>query len=276
MSTSRKERFIREDRRPLYEQAQSVMLARIMEGVYQSGEKLPPEDQLANSLGVSRATIRSTLSHLETLGYIRRVHGAGTFITGNRFKIEAQLDTLESFHPRLAARMGRSSRITQLDIREVPATTEIAAAMGLHPDEPVISITRIVEIDELPIIYLQDFLPTSSCSCTVESLQASFDSVVDYFDGSEGRPLIQWSDSDFETLRADDSLSHLLQVKVGELLFQLDEVFYASDGVLVSWSRNYIVPEYFKFHIRRKVVHGEGNGEFNKNPSSNIAPQVEK
>ena len=84
---------------------------------------------------------------------------------------------------------------------------------------------------------------------------------MDYFDGSEERPLIQWSDSSFEAVHANDSLAGLLQVGVGDMLFQLDEVFYASDNQLVSWSRNYIVPEYFKFHIRRQVVHGESSGE---------------
>ena len=95
---------IRDDRRPLYERAQSVMIARIMQGVYKPGDQLPPEDQLAAGFGVSRTTIRSALGNLETLGYIQRIHGAGTFVAQRRFQVEAQLDALESFHPRLAAR----------------------------------------------------------------------------------------------------------------------------------------------------------------------------
>ena len=58
----------------------------------------------------------------------------------------------------------------------------------------MISISRIVEIDTVPVVYLEDFLPESMV--TVAELQANFrDSVVDYFDGRDGRPVAVWSDS---------------------------------------------------------------------------------
>ncbi len=173
--------------------------------------------------------------------------------------MEAQLDTLESFHPQLAARLGRSSQITHLDIREVAAATEIAAAMGLRVGEPLISVTRVVEFDAVPMVHLQDFLPVAICNCSVEALRTNFsDSVIDTFDGREGRPLIEWSDSHLGGARADDTLAALLRVKPGDVLFRYDEAFYAEDTRLVSWSRNHIVPEYFKFHFRRRVAHKEG------------------
>ena len=248
---------IREDRRPLYEQAQSAIVARIAEGVYQPGEKLPPEDQLAAGLGISRVTLRSALSHLETLGYIERIHGLGTFVSRQRFKVAVQLDSLESFYPRLTARMGRPSKISHLDIQAIPANEEVATTMGLRMGEPVISIERTVEIDQVPIVHLQDYLPPALCNCGVETFRAGFDSVVDYFDGRDGRPIVDWCDSNFETVRASAELAERLQVGKGDVLLRLDEVFYTHDNRLVNWGRCYIVPQYFKFHIRRRVVHGE-------------------
>jgi GntR family transcriptional regulator len=251
-----KDSLIRDDRRPLYERAQSVIIARIVEGAYKPGDQLPPEDQLAAGLGVSRTTIRSALGNLETLGYIQRIHGAGTFVAHRRFEVEAQLDALESFHPRLAARAGRSSQIAHLLIREIQADAEIAGALGLRAGDPVISISRIVEFDSVPVVYLEDFLPESVI--TIAELQANFrDSVVDYFDGREGRPRAAWSDSHLGAARADDTQAGLLHIAKGSTLLRLDEGFFTADAALVSWSRNYIVPEYFKFHIRRRVIHEE-------------------
>lgn len=257
-----KDDLLRDDRRPLYARAQAAVIARISDGTYQAGAQLPPEDQLAAELGVSRTTIRSALANLEALGYIERIHGAGTFVSRRRFRVEAQLDALESFHPRLAARLGRSSQMSHLDIREMAATAEVAAATGLRAGEPVIGIARVVEFDGVPVVHLEDFLPVAVCGCNVGTLRAGFaDSVIDYFDGSAGRPVIEWSDSSLYADRVDPALAALLHVKPGDIVFRLDETFYAGDGRLVSWSRNHIVPEYFKFHMRRRVTHREAAQE---------------
>ena len=249
---------LRDDRRPLYERAQAVIVSRIMDGIYQPGDQLPSEDQLSTDLRVSRTTIRSALANLETLGYIQRIHGAGTFVAQRHFQVEAQLDALESFHPRLAARLGRSSRIVHLDIREVVATPDLAMAMRLRAGEPLICVARVVEIDAVPMIHLQDFLPAAVCNCTVDTLRADFsDSVIDFFDGREGRPCIEWSDSHLGSAPADEAMAVMLRVQPGDVLFRLEESFYDDSGGLVSWSRNHIVPEYFKFHFRRRVVRKE-------------------
>ena len=53
----------------------------ILEGGYGSGGKLPPERQLTDELGLSRATLRKALDVLERDGLIWRHVGKGTFIS---------------------------------------------------------------------------------------------------------------------------------------------------------------------------------------------------
>lgn len=245
---------IRGDRRPLYEQAQAAIIRTIVDGAYLPGAQLPPEDQLAASLGVSRTTIRAALVNLETLGYIERIHGAGTFVSQRRFTVEVQLDALESFHPKLANRAGLSSRLSGLSIEEVPADAETAQAMEIAVGVPVIRIARVVEFEGAPVARLEDYLlPTLA---GVDELRIGFrDSVVDYFDGCAGRPLADWSDSLLRAVHAAEGEAALLKVHKGATLFRLDEGFCSADGTLLSWSRNYIVPEYFRFHLRRRIVH---------------------
>jgi len=50
----------------------------ILRGEYQAGDKLPPERQLADSLGVNRATVREALKNLEQAGLVRIRQGDGT------------------------------------------------------------------------------------------------------------------------------------------------------------------------------------------------------
>ncbi|MFA6102298.1 MAG: GntR family transcriptional regulator [Victivallaceae bacterium] len=52
----------------------------IISGRLPSGGKLPRETDLARELGVGRITLRASLDRLENDGFIKRIHGKGTFI----------------------------------------------------------------------------------------------------------------------------------------------------------------------------------------------------
>lgn len=250
---------IRADRRPLYEQAQAAIVRWIADGTYPPGAQLPSEDHLAVTLGVSRTTVRGALGNLETLGYIERVHGAGTFVAQRHFKVEAQLETLESFHPRLAALAGLTSSISHLTIDEMPADGMVAAALDVAAGSPVIRIARVVEFGGTPVAEIEDFLPADRFS--VAELRASFrDSTVDYFDGGDGRPMAEWSDSTLEAESAGEEQAARLRVARGSTLLRLDEGFYGADGTLLSWSHIYIVPDFFRFRMRRQIIHDAGPG----------------
>lgn len=54
----------------------------IAEGGYASGDRLPPERQLIQRLGIGRAALRRALDQLERSGAIWRHVGKGTFIAG--------------------------------------------------------------------------------------------------------------------------------------------------------------------------------------------------
>ncbi len=53
---------------------------RIDDCVYQDGERLPPQDQLAKSYGVAFNTLRQALDLLEQEGYVVRKRGSGTYV----------------------------------------------------------------------------------------------------------------------------------------------------------------------------------------------------
>lgn len=52
----------------------------IVQGVYQDGQRLPGENEMAESFGISRQTVRQALSLLEQEGYIQRRQGSGTYV----------------------------------------------------------------------------------------------------------------------------------------------------------------------------------------------------
>src|SRR4051794_38027546 len=53
----------------------------IERGQLRSGQRLPPERELAARLGVSRPSVRTGLRPLATMGIGRSRHGSGTYVT---------------------------------------------------------------------------------------------------------------------------------------------------------------------------------------------------
>jgi GntR family transcriptional repressor for pyruvate dehydrogenase complex len=64
-----------------------VILQQIKENVYEGklkkGDKLPSEREFANTLGVSRSTLREAIKSLEIVGFVESYQGAGNYLSKN-------------------------------------------------------------------------------------------------------------------------------------------------------------------------------------------------
>ncbi|MBZ4643786.1 MAG: GntR family transcriptional regulator, transcriptional repressor for pyruvate dehydrogenase complex [Deferribacteres bacterium] len=60
----------------IYEQIKGL----IVSGKLKPGEKLPPERELAASIGVSRPSLREALQKLEAKGFLEQIQGDGTYV----------------------------------------------------------------------------------------------------------------------------------------------------------------------------------------------------
>ncbi|MGH2354442.1 MAG: FadR/GntR family transcriptional regulator [Chloroflexota bacterium] len=67
-----------------YEQAAEQIAARIREGAWQPGDRLPSERDLAQQLGISRGSTREALRILEAMGWLEIRPGDGTLVRDRR------------------------------------------------------------------------------------------------------------------------------------------------------------------------------------------------
>jgi DNA-binding FadR family transcriptional regulator len=72
------------DNRRLYRQIADQIAALIEKGEYGTGQRLPPERDLAKQLGVSRPSVREALIALEVEGYVEVRVGSGVYVLGLR------------------------------------------------------------------------------------------------------------------------------------------------------------------------------------------------
>ncbi|MBE7041510.1 MAG: FadR family transcriptional regulator [Ruminococcaceae bacterium] len=125
-------------RQSLTKQLMDVILANIESGELPSGEKLPPEAELAEKLQVSRNTLREALKTLETFGIIESIHGQGTFVSA---KAKLQIPNIG-----ILQTLSSSDDIQSLlDARLViePGLAKLAAER--HSDDDIDAITESID-----------------------------------------------------------------------------------------------------------------------------------
>lgn len=70
---------------PLYFQLKQILVDKIDQVEWQAGDMIPSEQELQETYGLSRTTVRQTLSELVNQGLLDRQRGRGTFVTKPKF-----------------------------------------------------------------------------------------------------------------------------------------------------------------------------------------------
>jgi len=142
--------------RPLHVQISESLLARIESGELVAGDRLPPERDLSEALGVNRLTLRRALRALESQGLITRRPGLGTHVATP--KIERQAARLVSFTRGMQQR-GFLPGTRLLSVEHVPAHAALAAVLQIGTGAPLCVIHRLRTLNHEPALLEQYTLP---------------------------------------------------------------------------------------------------------------------
>lgn len=125
------------------------------------GDRIPPEQELAAWLGVSRMTLRQALDTLARRGLLTRTvgRGGGTFVAER--KLDQDLTTLAGFSEQLR-RHGMVAGARVLSAVRRPAGPAAAAALGLAEGEPVFAIRRVRLGNQRPIAIEHSMFPAAA------------------------------------------------------------------------------------------------------------------
>lgn len=144
---------------PLYHQIQHLIRHRIHSGVYRPGTQIPSEHDLCQELTVSRVTLREALRELVRERLLVKVQGKGTFVSSNpptRLAPVRYTGFLEELQERV-----RKLRVTDVEVKQTPATPEIRSALQLNAaTSEVTLVRRLRHIDDDPFSYTLNYLPT--------------------------------------------------------------------------------------------------------------------
>jgi GntR family transcriptional regulator len=123
---------------PLWAQLSSLLRERLLAGAY--AERFPSEAELTAEFEVSRATVREAIRRLREEGLVDARRGSGTFVVRRRLD-EPVIGAPGLARAIVAAGLEEESRV--LEAAELAASSEVAAALGLEPGEPIVWLERL-------------------------------------------------------------------------------------------------------------------------------------
>ncbi len=212
--------------------------------------RLPSEPELAKRMGVSRATLREAMRAFEGQGLIRRRQGVGTFVVGKVPIIDTGLEVLESIE-KMAQRIGLEVKMGALQVSQVAANGETAAALGIPIGTKLTQVCRVIYADARPIAYLIDSLPEDVLSAA--DLEKHFTgSILDLLLG-RGDPKPVQSRTEIRATGATSEVARALQIQRDDVLLHFAAYLYADGGRVIDYSYSYFLPGYFRFHVVRRV-----------------------
>ena len=132
----------------LWRQIAAALQADIAASTYPPGGRLPTEAELSARFGVNRHTVRRALEELSRDGLVRVEQGRGSFVA------EDVLDYTIEQRTRFSEWIKRHNKEPSgqvLQLREVSADAQTAAALGLRTGAKVVQLERLGLADARPV-----------------------------------------------------------------------------------------------------------------------------
>lgn len=142
---------------PLYHQLAQQLEAAIEHGVLAPGNLLGNEVDLSVRLGLSRPTVRQAIQSLVDKGLLVRRRGVGTQVVHSQVRRPLELSSL--YDDLEAAGQAPTTEVVRHEV--VPASCDVAAALGVPEGGEVAVLDRVRRTHGRPVALLCNYLPVS-------------------------------------------------------------------------------------------------------------------
>jgi GntR family transcriptional regulator len=226
-----------------------------LQGRYKAGDRIPPEAELVDALGVSRVTVRAGLRRLVERGLLQRRQGSGTFLVRppRGARLAAGLERLETYTVH-AERLGLRLGSEDLGVEAIGAAPDEAAALEVREGSPLVRVSRVVLVEDNPAAWMVDVVPEEVIGVEVVRERFRPDAMVLDLLVSEGIP-VGFSQMFIEAvmIEPDDRVGRRLGLRSLSAALSLTQTMYLADGRPVQWSRDTFLPGNLNLHVVREL-----------------------
>ena len=135
---------------PAYIKIHDQIKKAIDDAVWEIGERLPSERDLAETFKVSRMTLRQAITLLVDEGVLERRVGSGTFVASTR--VQEKMRGTTSFTEIMKAQ-GKTPSSQLISYRRTLPSEQEVEKLGIHKTDNVIRMERVRYADDLQVVY---------------------------------------------------------------------------------------------------------------------------
>lgn len=240
----------------LHQQISTLIKDGIASGRYREGDRLPTEESLCETHGVSRVTVRRAMQSLEQQGYIERRPRLGTFVS-SRAAVLSMPTPIDDYLKQVARRR-QLSRPVVLEFGFVSATPDVATSLRLTSGADVLRVERLRVMQRLPIFHSTVYLP--------EAIGRRFtrgDFARSALSTLLAREGTHYARIDMVTRArlAIPPVAGLLQVATGSALVDVQRIGYDTEGMPIEFQQLLGPPDRFETHVTMRSADAATSGE---------------
>ena len=246
----------------LVDVTEAALRQRLAPGRARPGDRLPPEKELADSLGVSRGTLRLALERLESNGEVNRRQGSGTFVGRVAMPpaFSEGLEVLESYAS-LARRQGKRLTALDISIEQAKAPGYVAEALGIRRGVKTPLIQRTLVADGTVAAHMRDVVhpditlpPADELRAELQAGQMMLDVLVEH-----GIPIaFARTHVNPRLVEPDSRVGQALKATRLTATLELSEVMHLAEGQAVQYSTQVFPPGSLDLHVMRSLAQVQG------------------
>ncbi|MFQ9661234.1 MAG: GntR family transcriptional regulator [[Clostridium] symbiosum] len=232
---------------PLYVQLEEQIQEKILSGIYQPGEKLQTEGEMAKTYGVSIITVRKAVGGLIDKGLVERKQGKGTFVSKPKYMRD--IKKVQSFSD-MCRSMGLEPGGRMIENRLVVPEAEIEENLGQQKGMQAVLISRVRYADYEPVAIESTWFPLRYAFL----LDETFDNnslCLTVSRSARWRSFIPRKK--IEICRASARDAALLNMSRGDPLLYIRSVALSGDGQPIYAGRQMINGERFSLQINENT-----------------------
>jgi DNA-binding GntR family transcriptional regulator len=216
---------------PRYRQLYEILRKHISAGVYKEGDLLPSENELCQIYGMTRPTVRQSLSTLAGDGYIRKHQGKGSIV--HNISREIGILSVSGTTSAVGDRNLKTMIIVKPMLMKWPSDF-IFPLTDLEKESGCIYMERLRFLDDVPIFYDISFLANINLPrITARQFEnrSLFKVLRDHY-----RIEIKGGEQRIKAIKADLKISEYLRIKKAQPVLHLERKMETNNPDLFLYS----------------------------------------